>query len=247
MKCDLHGLNLGYQTALSGEACLRIVVIRNYVMARYRWYHAEQKLHLYYARRSCFAPSRFPTQTVPVGNWWRRRVPPPGPQRLFHAPFIAIVGKPTLPTIGSCGQKKRGRAALPLYTTSWMERARGLIVPGPGRFYHMEVLTYRGIWGETWSKSSWTGARRLWAIVIRASWPLMSGMRFFTVTYSIMVDPSVAMTKSNVEALPRSPTDQPRRRWHRHAMAPAANPRAGRVEGHDRPAVDVACRGGKGV
>ena len=28
------------------------------------------------------------------GNWWRRRVPPPGPQRLFHAPFITIAGKP---------------------------------------------------------------------------------------------------------------------------------------------------------
>jgi len=25
-------------------------------------------------------------------NWWRRRVPPPGPQRLFHMTFIAIAG-----------------------------------------------------------------------------------------------------------------------------------------------------------
>jgi hypothetical protein len=29
------------------------------------------------------------------GKWWRRRVPPPGPQRLFRKPFIAIVGRPT--------------------------------------------------------------------------------------------------------------------------------------------------------
>jgi len=30
-------------------------------------------------------------------HWWRRRVPPPGPKRLCHAAFIAIVGFPTRP------------------------------------------------------------------------------------------------------------------------------------------------------
>jgi hypothetical protein len=28
-------------------------------------------------------------------KWWRRRALPPGPQRLFHTPFIAIVSKLT--------------------------------------------------------------------------------------------------------------------------------------------------------
>src|SRR5208282_274011 len=44
----------------------------------------------------------FTTRVEPVspprpgqpGNWWRRRALPPGPQRLFHAPFIAVAGKP---------------------------------------------------------------------------------------------------------------------------------------------------------
>jgi len=31
----------------------------------------------------------------PRGVWWRRRVLPPGPQRLFRKAFIAIVGCPT--------------------------------------------------------------------------------------------------------------------------------------------------------
>ena len=36
----------------------------------------------------------------PAGReWWRRRVLPPGPQRLFHTSFIAIVGVPTSGTI----------------------------------------------------------------------------------------------------------------------------------------------------
>jgi len=29
----------------------------------------------------------------PAGIWWRRRVLPPGPLRLFHKAFIAIVGR----------------------------------------------------------------------------------------------------------------------------------------------------------
>ncbi len=42
------------------------------------------------------------------GNWWRRRVPPPGPQRLFRKPFIAIVGCPTEEDIG-CRRGKGNR------------------------------------------------------------------------------------------------------------------------------------------
>src|SRR5580692_4163181 len=29
----------------------------------------------------------------PSGKWWRRRALPPGPLRLFHAPFIAIASE----------------------------------------------------------------------------------------------------------------------------------------------------------
>ena len=41
------------------------------------------------ARRSYFAPSKEPTR-VELALWWRRRVPPPGPQHLLPAWFIAI-------------------------------------------------------------------------------------------------------------------------------------------------------------
>ena len=36
-----------------------------------------------------------PYAPEPRGKWWRRRALPPGPQRLFHAPFITIVSKLT--------------------------------------------------------------------------------------------------------------------------------------------------------
>ena len=45
-----------YQTALSSEANLSKVVIRNYCNDPVTVGHAEQKPNLYYARRSCFAP-----------------------------------------------------------------------------------------------------------------------------------------------------------------------------------------------
>ena len=41
------------------------------------------------ARRSYFAPSKQPTGSK-LALWWRRRVPPPGPQHLLPAWFIAI-------------------------------------------------------------------------------------------------------------------------------------------------------------
>ncbi len=45
-----------YLTALSSEANLSKVVIRNYCNDPVTVGHAEQKPNLYYARRSCFAP-----------------------------------------------------------------------------------------------------------------------------------------------------------------------------------------------
>src|SRR4051812_9167234 len=41
-----------------------------------------------------FRPHRYGPRG-PKERWWRRRVPPPGPLRLFHEAFIAIVGFPT--------------------------------------------------------------------------------------------------------------------------------------------------------
>ena len=42
-----------------------------------------------------FRPQR-PKRASRREIWWRRRVPPPGPHRLLHKPFIAIVGCPTV-------------------------------------------------------------------------------------------------------------------------------------------------------
>ena len=47
----------------------------------------------------------------PVGReWWRRRVLPPGPQRLFHTSFIAIVGVPTSGTIDVPAARSKTRS-----------------------------------------------------------------------------------------------------------------------------------------
>ena len=46
-------------------------------------------------------PSSLPTHSTGAGgNWWRRRVPPPGPLRLFRTAFIAIAGLPGMRNIG---------------------------------------------------------------------------------------------------------------------------------------------------
>jgi len=41
-------------------------------------------------------------------GWWRRRALPPGPQRLFHAPFITIVSKLTGHDLGCPGCRFKG-------------------------------------------------------------------------------------------------------------------------------------------
>src|SRR5437588_1526084 len=49
-------------------------------------------------RRSYFAPAKARFQGQPTGGlWWRRRVPPPGPNGLLRRPFISIAGEPALP------------------------------------------------------------------------------------------------------------------------------------------------------
>ena len=75
-------------------------------LARYRWYHAEQKPALYALVDPISPPIRHqksgnryqdffflmldPSLLIP--GWWRRRVLPPGPKGLFRRPFIAIAG-----------------------------------------------------------------------------------------------------------------------------------------------------------
>ena len=52
-----------------------------------------------------FRPHQKPI--VPIGFWWRRRVPPPGPMGLLHRPFIAIAARGSIRHIGaSCGDEK---------------------------------------------------------------------------------------------------------------------------------------------
>ena len=71
---------------------------------------------LYHARRAYFAP--WIAALGAGGKWWRRRVLPPGPQRLFHKPCIAIVGCPTPEDIG-----RRARERNPVAGCLLLERA----------------------------------------------------------------------------------------------------------------------------
>ncbi|CDX59431.1 hypothetical protein MPL3365_30631 [Mesorhizobium plurifarium] len=67
-----------------------------------------RSLHL---RRSYFAPSK--SRSVgQSGFWWRRRVPPPGPNGLFHRLFIAIVGQADETNIGSDEGKIKAKPPL---------------------------------------------------------------------------------------------------------------------------------------
>src|SRR5690606_2433411 len=56
-------------------------------MVRCRWYHAERK-HTLYALVDPVSPPLAPPTSG--GDWWRRRVLPPGPMGLLRWPFIAI-------------------------------------------------------------------------------------------------------------------------------------------------------------
>ena len=58
---------------------------------------------------SLFRPPRSPRTGLPVwGIWWRRRVLPPGPLRLFRTAFIAIVGDADSRNIGSLEALAKG-------------------------------------------------------------------------------------------------------------------------------------------
>jgi hypothetical protein len=98
-------------------------------LARYRWYHAEQKRALYALVDPISPPIRhqksgnryqdffflMPDPSLLIPGWWRRRVLPPGPKGLFRRPFIAIAGicRPAEYS-AICAAKKDGlRSAMP--------------------------------------------------------------------------------------------------------------------------------------
>src|SRR5512147_2680658 len=80
---------------LRSESSLRIVVIGNYLVGPITAVPCRAKARPLHPRRSYFAPmSRKPeilNRTL-ASEWWRRRVPPPGPNGLLRRLFIAIVG-----------------------------------------------------------------------------------------------------------------------------------------------------------
>jgi len=93
-SATLQGFDPSYDAALRSGAHRSIVVIGNYRFDPITAVSCRAKEHLLHPRRSCFAPAA----TRPCcsalrcgGLWWRRRVPPPGPDGLLRCPFITIV------------------------------------------------------------------------------------------------------------------------------------------------------------
>ena len=79
---------------LRSETCFRIVVvICNYYNGPISVVPCRAKVLSLLHASILFRPQGAGRETGDL--WWRRRVPPPGPQCLFHRPFIAIVGFPT--------------------------------------------------------------------------------------------------------------------------------------------------------
>ena len=93
-----QGLIRDYRAALSSETCLSIVVVCNYKVSPITVVQCRAKVRSLHLRRSYFAPIRSRPKG-PSGLWWRRRVPPPGPNGLLHRLFIAIVRQADLPNI----------------------------------------------------------------------------------------------------------------------------------------------------
>jgi len=78
--------------ALRGDGHRSIVVIGNYKFDPITAVSCRAKNHPLHPRRSCFAPAAAHAQWLTHGLWWRRRVPPPGPNGLLRCSFIAISG-----------------------------------------------------------------------------------------------------------------------------------------------------------
>ena len=92
-------------------------------MARYRWYHAEQKQRPLRPRRSYFAPAETQNRKSFSGLRWRRRVPPPGPNGLLRRPFIAISGLRRQDQYRRIKVTNKGRFGWPLFRLAALVRS----------------------------------------------------------------------------------------------------------------------------
>ncbi len=90
------GLDFRLSNRSRGLSNRSIVVIRNYRVSPITVVQCRAKESPLHPRRSYFAPAGTQPANAEAqprdGFWWRRRVPPPGPNGLFRHPFIAIAG-----------------------------------------------------------------------------------------------------------------------------------------------------------
>src|SRR3546814_6439139 len=85
--CESLGLRLACPTTLSGEAYLTVVVVRNYSFGPITAVPCRAPNPSLPRTSILFRPQKTSTAIVRgEGRWWRRRVLPPGPSRLFHRP-----------------------------------------------------------------------------------------------------------------------------------------------------------------
>src|SRR6185369_2816161 len=82
-----------FQTALRSLSNRSKVVVGNYCSSPITAEQYREKVRPLRPRRSYFAPAKThflgqPANGLSSGLWWRRRVPPPGPNGLLRRPFI---------------------------------------------------------------------------------------------------------------------------------------------------------------
>ena len=93
-----QGFRSVFQTALRGLSNRSIVVVGNYESGPISAEPCRAKTRPLRPRRSYFAPAETRKVTEFLGGfWWRRRVPPPGPNGLLRRQFISIAGEPAPP------------------------------------------------------------------------------------------------------------------------------------------------------
>jgi len=90
-----------FQTALRSLSNRSKVVVGNYCSSPITAEQYREKVRPLRPRRSYFAPAKAHAWLSHLGVsdelWWRRRVPPPGPNGLLRRPFISIAGEPAPP------------------------------------------------------------------------------------------------------------------------------------------------------
>ena len=87
-----QGLIRDYRAALSSETCLSIVVICNYRFGPITVDTMPGQSPIFTPSSILFRPHQQPRH-LRCGSWWRRRVPPPGPNGLLHRQFMPIVSR----------------------------------------------------------------------------------------------------------------------------------------------------------